>query len=237
MSNIQSMIQREVSRQITPLKNMLRNTVRRSLVTLEGNDDKDFPIQQISYLGKAADCEIITPYGVHANLPANEETLVTMWSVSGQEDYRLGMGYTPKLRPKNLPEGEVVFYHPTAKSRIQFKNNGDIEIDATGDNGSVIVTIKKDLNITVAGDATVTIAGDASIDITGIATVTCPTTNWTGDINLTGSLDITGNLDVSGSTTLSSTVTSGGKDISDTHTHVGSPTAPSGSISNTGEVN
>lgn len=47
---------------------------------------------------------------------------------------------------------------------------------------------------------------------------------------------ITGNLEVVGSTKLSSTVTSGGKDISDSHSHTGSPTAPSGAISDTGEV-
>ena len=66
--------------------------------------------------------------------------------------------------------------------------------------------------------------------------VDCPTTNWTGDINLTGKLDITGDLEVSGSTTLSATVTSNGKDISDTHKHIGSPTAATGPVSNTGAV-
>lgn len=45
---------------------------------------------------------------------------------------------------------------------------------------------------------------------------------------------IKGELEVQGSTTLSADVTSNGKDISDTHTHSGSPTAPTGSISNTG---
>lgn len=45
---------------------------------------------------------------------------------------------------------------------------------------------------------------------------------------------ITGNLTVTGTTTLGATVTSNGKDISDTHTHVGSPTAPDGAQSNTG---
>ncbi len=236
MSDIQAMIQREVSRQLAPLKNMQRNSVRRSLVTLGGKDDKDFPVQQVTYLNKASDIEIITPYGMHANLPPNNETLVTMWSVSGQEDNRVGMGYTPKLRPKNLPVGEVVFYHPLSQSKMQYKNNGDIEIDVIGENGSFLITVKKDLNITIGGDATVTIAGDASIDVTGTATVDCPTTNWTGNINLTGNLDITGNLDVSGNTTLSTTVTSNGKDISDTHTHDGSPTAPNGPVTDTGEV-
>lgn len=145
------------------MKNMIKNMIRRALITLGGDDDKDFPVQQITYLGKAADCEMISPYGHHANLPANDEVLVTMFSVLGEEDNRVGMGYTPKLRPKKLPIGEVVFYHPLTQSRVQFKNNGDIEIEATGDNGSAIVTIKKDLNITVKGDVNITATGDVNI--------------------------------------------------------------------------
>lgn len=54
------------------------------------------------------------------------------------------------------------------------------------------------------------------------------------DAEFTGNVKIFGNLEVIGSTSLSSTVTSNGKDISDTHKHGGSPTAPSGPISNTG---
>ena len=218
------------------LRNTINSIIRRAIVTLAGEDSGDFPVQQIKYLDKPGNCEMISPYGHHANLPANNECLVTTWSVQGQEDSRVGLGYTPKLRPKNLPEGEVVFYHPTAKSRVQFKNNGDIEIDATGDNGSVIFTIKKDLNITISGDANITVAGNAGIDVSGTSTVTCPTTNWAGDINIDGSLDITQNIDVAGATTLSATVTSNGKDISDTHKHGGSATAPNGPITNTGTV-
>ena len=220
---MESLIQKSIIRALAPFKRMMRNMTRRAIITLGGSDDKDFPIQQVDYLGKAVDCEMISPYGHHANLPINKQVLLTMWAVQGQEDYRVGMGYTPKLRPKDLPVGEVVFYHPLTKSRIQFKNNGDIEIDATGDNGSVVLTVNKDLSITVLGDT--------NINISGTATVTCPTTNWTGDINLTG------NLDVSGSTTLGATVTSNGKDISDTHTHVGSATAPDGPVTDTGVVN
>ena len=218
------------------LINMIRNMTRRSVITLAGSDDGDYPIQQITYLGKATECEMISPYGLHANLPI-DVTLLTTWSVQGQEDNRVGMGYTPKLRPKELPEGELVLYHPLTQTKLHFKNNGDLDIDVTGDNGDLNVTIKKDLNITVNGNASINVIGNAAVDIDGTATVDCPTTDWNGDINLTGKLKITGDLEVSGSSTLSSTVTSSGKDISNTHTHVGSPTAPSGSVTPTGVVN
>ncbi len=74
------------------------------------------------------------------------------------------------------------------------------------------IEIKKD-----DGDAIVRIKPDGAIELessTGVKVI--------------------GDFEVTGATTLSGTVTSNGKDISDTHTHVGSPTAPSGPVSNTG---
>ncbi len=162
-----------------------RNMIKRAVITLGGGDDKELPIQQLSYNGKVADAEIIFPYGVHANLSADNNTLCILFAVDGQEDYRAAMGYTPLLRPKLLAEGEVVFYHPLTQSKIHFRNNGDIDVDVTGENGDLNVTIKKDLNITVGGDATITTGGDANVvatgDInataTGNATVTASTIN------------------------------------------------------------
>ena len=156
--------------------------IRRAVITLAGDDDKDEPKSQVSYLGKTADVEMINPYGLHSNPSADKEVSVTMWTIAGEEAYRVGMGYTPRLRPKNLPVGEVVLYHPLTQSRIQFKNNGDIEIDATGDNGSAILTIKKDLNITVSGDATITVAGATTLNTTGKIDIISG-----GDVNITGS--------------------------------------------------
>ncbi len=161
-----------------------RNMIKRAVITLAGTDDEQLPIQQLSYNGKVADAEIIFPYGVHANLSADNNTLCIVFAVEGQEDYRAAMGYTPALRPKPLAEGEVVFYHPLTQSKIHFRNNGDIDVDVTGENGDLNVTIKKDLNITVGGDVNIT--------VTGTANITAPTTEWVGDINLTGSIDITG---------------------------------------------
>lgn len=199
---------------------MTGNLIKRSVVTKGGDDTTQFPVQQIKYNGKVADSEMLFPYGMHANVKADISLGVT-WTIEGQEDYRVTMAYTPAERPR-IDEGEVVFYHPVQLTKTHYRNNGDLDITVTGDNGSLNLTIKKDLNITVNGDANITVVGTT--------TVTTPTTNWTGDINLTG------DLDVSGSTTLSATVTSNGKDISDTHTHVGSASAPSGPQVNTGAV-
>lgn len=51
---------------------------------------------------------------------------------------------------------------------------------------------------------------------------------------LASNVKVIGDLEVTGASVLSATVTSNGKDISDTHTHDGSPTAPSGPKTPTG---
>lgn len=57
---------------------------------------------------------------------------------------------------------------------------------------------------------------------------------YEGDVTYNGNVSVAGDLDVTGDTTLGANVTSNGKDISDTHTHNGSPTAPTGAITPTG---
>lgn len=53
-------------------------------------------------------------------------------------------------------------------------------------------------------------------------------------VKFSGGVEIGGNLTVDGDTALGATVTSNGKDISDTHTHTGSPTAATGPVTPTG---
>lgn len=72
--------------------------------------------------------------------------------------------------------------------------------------------------------------GNIVIDSTNI-TVNCNTATVAGDVVINGDLTVTG------ATTLSATVTSNGKDISDTHTHIGSATAPDGPQVDTGVPN
>jgi len=74
------------------------------------------------------------------------------------------------------------------------------------------------------------LADGAGIEIVNSTKVniTCP------EVEMSGNLIVNGNIDVEGDTTLSSTVTSNGKDISDTHTHAGSATAPDGPVTPTG---
>lgn len=81
---------------------------------------------------------------------------------------------------------------------------------------------------------------DGSLDIIAngqAVNIQCDNANVNADanINLTAPLTtIAGDLTVTGNTTLGATVTSNGKDISDTHVHNGSPTSPAGPVSPTG---
>jgi len=74
------------------------------------------------------------------------------------------------------------------------------------------------------------LADGAGIEITNDTKVTITSP----EVEMSGNLTVIGNIDVAGDTTLSAIVTSNGKDISDTHTHSGSATAPTGAVSPTG---
>lgn len=89
------------------------------------------------------------------------------------------------------------------------------------------IELKKDdgtSQLTIAADGTMTLKANTKV------TVNAP------DAEFTGNVLVQGNLEVTGETTLSDTVTSNSKDISDTHKHEGSPTAPTGAKSDTGAV-
>ncbi len=127
------------------------------------------------------------------------------WSIQGNPDNRVTMAWTPKNRPK-LEAGEVAFYHPPTEAFMIWRVNGDLDIE-TGNGGGGNVNI---------------MCSEANVMASTSITFDTPAATFTGD------------LTVDGDTALSPVVTSGGKDISDTHLHIGSPTAPTGSVSNTG---
>lgn len=152
----------------------LFNMIKRAVVSNPGKDDGEFPITQVTYLGKVSDIEAIFPYGMAANLP--KDSLVLMFNILGQEENKAGIGYRHDLRPKNLKEGEVVFGNFLAGTQFLFDADGNII--GTGD-------------IQHTGDMELT----GNLDMTGDATIT-------GDVDIIGDLDITGNVTISGTLTV-----------------------------------
>lgn len=116
--------------------------VKRALITLSGDDDQQFRVQQAeAFEDDIFDLEILFPYGMSANLPPN--SLLTVFRVGNDENYRVAIGDAPDDRIKNLEEGEVVFFHPGTKSFIHFKANGDIDIDASEATGNVNINVNQ----------------------------------------------------------------------------------------------
>ena len=163
--------------------NRLINLIKRGRVSRTDNDSRKLPIQQVTYMGDTAEFIAIFPYGVHANLPV--DALVTLFSVNGQEQNLAGIGEVPEKRIKNLASGEVVFFHPTTKTRIHFKNNGDLDIDVIGDVNlnANNVNIDADIsNIGVGGNAIARVGDSVEVNVgSGSSSGT-----WTGTITSGG---------------------------------------------------
>lgn len=204
--------------------NMIKNLFRWARVTKAGPDNKQFPVQQVEYLGKVADCMMLFPYGVHGNL--TPDSLILMMSVQGQEENRVGIGGTPNNRPELAP-GEVAYYHPPTGTIIHMRASGDIDINTGSGNVNVNTT-----------NANVTASDSVKIDT--------PETIITGNVQIDGSLnvdgDITGLSDIiatallQGATlTISGNGSIGGKDFI-THTHAQGNDSDGDSQVNTGGV-
>jgi phage gp45-like len=136
----------------------LKNLLRWAKITKAGDDTRQFPVQQVTYLGKVGDCLMIFPYGFHANL--TDDSIVAMFAMYGQEANRAGIGYTPQTRPQ-LAEGEVAVYHPRTGTMVKLQASGDVLIDAPNVAFTGNVTIEGDLTVTgnTALGATVTSNG------------------------------------------------------------------------------
>lgn len=142
----------------------IKNMIKYGLVKLAGADDKQFPVQQITYNGKAVDCVMLNPFGFHANL--DPDTMVGVFAVEGDESNRFAMGGHTKTRPK-LAQGEVAVFHPKTQSIIKFEADGTISIN----------TAAKDVNITAANvniDGNLTVSGTSGLEgaVSAGATVT-----------------------------------------------------------------
>lgn len=160
-------------------------------ITAAGDSVAKFFTQQITYRNKVSNVLVVYPYGYHANAKV-DESLVLMFGVNGDSENKAGIPFQPNIRP-DLKEGEVAIYQPGTNTVIKFLQNENI-----------VINTDKDIEA-ACDNMTVTAATKV--------TVTAPNTEFVSDVK------VTGNFEVTGSSTLSSTVTSGGKDISDSHGH------------------
>lgn len=142
------------------MRNLIKNLIRWANITKQGDDVANYPIQQLSYLGKVADAIIVLPYGMHANIPA--DNLVLMFSNQGNEEDRAAIPITGQGRP-SLKAGEVAIFNKESGATVVLKESGAIEITAPSG-------VDIDGDLTINGNAQVngnlTVTGDTALGAT-----------------------------------------------------------------------
>jgi phage gp45-like len=104
--------------------------IKRGIITLASKNEQDFQVCQVKYLGKTKNIELVLPYGLYSN--PKEESIVILLNIGANEENVAGIPYNPYIRFKELEAGEVAIGNPHANSKVYFKNNGDIEIESSG---------------------------------------------------------------------------------------------------------
>ncbi len=115
----------------------LFNLIKTSYLTKASKDDENFQTTQANYLGKTKNIVLVIPYGLYSNPKA--QSIGLQFSVNGEEEKQFTIPFNPYTRFKDLKGGEVAVGNPHVSTKIYFKENGDIEIESSGNvniNGS-----------------------------------------------------------------------------------------------------
>jgi phage gp45-like len=194
--------------------NRITSMIKRAVLTLPASDAGVNQIAQASYLGKTANVELLSIYGLCSNPPTGSSIL--LFDVQGQEENRAGIANFPGSRFKTLKPGEVALGNYITKSNIRFLENGDIQVIGTN---NMTVTIAQNNTVTIGGSATINVTGSATINCAS-ATLTAATTTINSNVTINGSLNINGNSTSNGNFTTSGDVVASGISLS-THVHGG----------------
>jgi hypothetical protein len=201
------------------VQNLLTKLIRWASVVRAGSDADQFPTQQVEYLGKVADCIMVFPYGMHANV--HGDSLAVMLAMNGALDNRAAIPSSMNNR-QALAGGEVMIYSPLSGSSVIFKANGDIIANAKG---NITAIAGGNVSVTASGTADVTASGALSLNSSASIALTAPA------IGLNGAVTVVGGLN-SDSVTVSGALSQGGKNVGAAHVHSGVTTG----TSNTGGV-
>jgi phage gp45-like len=126
--------------------------VTRATQKVGATETGPFPNQQVSYLGKLTNSVAWYPYGFHAVAPDDALALM-LTHAGGNQNHFPG---SPRQRIL-IEDGEVVVYHPLTGSKVHFKANGDIDVDAGTANVNVTAA---EVNVTTTGNTTLTVEGN-----------------------------------------------------------------------------
>lgn len=149
----------------------IKSLLRFARVTAIGKDDKDFPVQQVSYFGKVGDAVMWFPFGMTANVPL--DFINVIMSMNSNPEERVAFPTSAKERltpplPSPLESGEVVMFNPLTRAYVFFRADGSIEIKSPAD---FDLTVAGNVNAAVEGNLIANVGGDASIDSEGTITI------------------------------------------------------------------
>jgi len=117
----------------------LANLIKYAYVSRTIEDNQKVALTQASFLGKTANVQVISPYGLSVHLPL--KTKLLLFNIQGIEENRAVIGFSQDERFKNLKEGEVIVGSPKTQTYIKFDKDGNIEIIGKGK-----------INVTTTGD-------------------------------------------------------------------------------------
>ncbi len=152
------------------------NWIKKAVVSLLNRDDGTYPTTQVAANDVAVEAFRFSPYGIASHPPLDSLAIVLNGNCHAGDP--IAMICSPEIRAKDLRPGEVVFENPVERTEIRFPEGGNIDMK-TGPDGSLTLSVP---------------AGDAIIDVSGAITITSPTVNITGNVNVTGT--ITASVDV-----------------------------------------
>ncbi len=124
-------------------------------ITRKSDESGVYPIQQSTSLGRISDVFVLFPFGMHANVPVDQLGLL----IDRQGKIFMGTSAVGRIV---VEEGEVVFYHPKSKSKIHFRDSGDVDVETQTDVNINANNVNIDAAVTNlgVGGAAIARAGD-----------------------------------------------------------------------------
>jgi phage baseplate assembly protein gpV len=181
------------------------------------------------------DCPVVFPSGGGITLTfpiaAGDECLIIFscrcidawWQSGGFENVQAD------LRMHDLSDGIAIVGLSSKPQVIPSISTTNAQLRTDDGLTHVEITPGGDVGILAAGNINAVAGGNVVASAAGNVDLTAP------NITLNGAVLVNGAFNVNGASTFTGTITNNGKNIGGDHVHSGSPTAPLGPISNTGQ--
>ena len=198
---------------VTPLENRMHSMIRRAVVTAVTSKDRHQRVQ-VRFLGQLRDALQMQPYGfAHKPHPGAEALLAAL---GGNPNKLFAFVVGDTRYQVALVDGEVAVFDDLG-SLVHFKRDG---LHVKSSSGTTTI----DDNLHVAGKITSVGNMESAAKVTA-----------TGNVESGAKVTATGNVESGADVQDSVGTLAQHRTWAGTHTHVGSPTAPLGVQSNTGQ--